>query len=371
MTNAFDCVHYETLLHKLSAYGIRGTVLNLIKSYLSDRLQYTEITRICTKTKRETKYLSEGRVIRFGVPQGSVLGPLLFLLYINELPRYIQHPMVLFADDSTALIQCRDKKRYENDINQTLTDIVHWLESNNLLINLAKTNVMHFHQRLAVQNLTIEYNKQQIDQVTVAKFLGILIDSRLTWKPQAEEVCKKLSTSAYVLFNLSKKVNIATTLMAYHGLVASILRFGIVFWGNCSLREQVFKAQKRCIRAMCSLKMTDSCAPIFKSLKLLTFPALYIFEVAVFVKLNKHNFTTVSETRKRPMRSQYKNLLQVGGHNTALLKKSVFGMGPIIYNKIPDSIKKYPIAMFKKKLTALLVEKCYYSVNDFLNDSNL
>lgn len=230
---------------------------------------------------------------------------------------------------------------------------------------------MHFYQRIPPEALHLHYNGQKVDQVLVAKFLGIMIDSQLSWKPQTEEVCKKLSTAAYVLFNLSKKVNMATRLIAYHGLVASILRFGIIFWGNCSLKEQVFKAQKRCLRAMCNLIVTDSCAPLFKSLKLLTFPSLYIFEVAVFVKSNMNLFNKMSENRNRPIRSQYKNLLIVNGSDTALVKKNIICMGPIIFNRIPDVIKKETFPLFKRKLTDLLIYKCYYSIGEFLTDDNL
>lgn len=158
--------------------------------------------------------------------------------------------------------------------------------------------------------------------------------------------------------------------MAYHGLVASILRYGLIFWGNCSDRETIFKAQKRCIRSMTGLKMTDSCVPVFKSLKLLTLPSLYILEIALFVKSNQHLFTKVSQTRKRSIkvRSQYRNMLNLGRYHTALLRKSVMGMGPAIYNKIPDEIKELNSYKFKKKLTSILLEKCYYSITDFLND---
>ena len=370
MTKAFDYVNHQTLLAKLEAYGIRGNALCLIKSYLSGRLQYTEISKICVKSKREVKYLSSPRKIKYGVPQGSVLGPLLFLLYINDLPRHIPYPCVLFADDSTILIDCLNKELYEREINNSLKLIINWLHNNNLIINLNKTNIMHFYQKILPLNLKINYKEQTIDRVNVAKFLGILIDSQLTWKPQAEEVCKRLSTSAYAIFNLSKKVNVDTLMVAYHGLVVSILRFGVVFWGNCSERETIFKAQKRCIRSIFNLKVTDSCVPFFKKHKILTFPCLYILEVAIFVKTNKNLFPALNDTRMRTnaMRSKYKNILCTGRYNTALFKKNIIGMAPVIFNKLPNCIKDKPLIKFKKLLSSLLTEKCYYSVTDFLND---
>lgn len=182
---------------------------------------------------------------------------------------------------------------------------------------------MHFYQRITAEDLNICIDNQKIGRVYVSKFLGILIDSQLTWKAQADDICKKLSPSAYTLFNLSKKVNTNTVLIAYHGLVASILRFGVIFWGNCSEREGIFRAQKRCIRAIFNLKVTESCIPVFKKHKLLTFPCLYVLEIALFVKTNPHLFPTLHESRFRnvAMRSKYLNLLHTSGFKTTLYKK--------------------------------------------------
>lgn len=147
MSKAFDCVDHDILLTKLDAYGIRGNALNLIKTYLKGRRQCTEISSLCLKSRKELKTLSSFKEIKYGVPQGSVLGPLLFLLYVNDLPRHISNPMVLFADDSTSIVSCINKDSYINDINNSISSLIKWLDNNNLVINLQKTKTMHFHQR--------------------------------------------------------------------------------------------------------------------------------------------------------------------------------------------------------------------------------
>ncbi|KAG7313180.1 hypothetical protein JYU34_000272 [Plutella xylostella] len=185
--------------------------------------------------------------------------------------------MVLFADDSTAIIKCTDINLYENKINYTLEEIMTWLNNNNLIANLNKTKIIQFHQRKINCDLNIEYNGIKIEEVQETKFLGLIMDSNLSWKGHAKEVCERLSKYAYLLHKLSKIVCLDTALNAYHGFVSSNIRYGIIFWGNCTDKDVVFRAQKRCVRAMCGLKTTDSCAPHFKRLNLLTMPSIYIY----------------------------------------------------------------------------------------------
>ncbi|KAG7305187.1 hypothetical protein JYU34_009224 [Plutella xylostella] len=368
MSKAFDCVDHKTLLAKLNLYGIRGNALQLLKSYLEERTQYTEITKICHISKKETVYLSKARKVNYGVPQGSVLGPLLFLIYINDMPKYIKFPTILFADDSTAIIKCNNDENYENNINNTLLQIIKWLKLNNLKANLEKTKLMQFYQRTSsFPNLQIKHDNINIEEVLETKFLGLHIDNKLTWKRQSQELSKKLSKFAYTLYKLSKVVNTETLLTAYHGYVSSALRYGIIFWGNCTERETIFKGQKRCIRAMFNLKRTESCKPLYMKHKILTLPSLYIYEVAIFVKTNPNLFTRAHEIHSRNLRNRDRLCAHKG--NTALLRKSILCMAPQIYNKLPRALIECDIKKFKNELFKLLVKGCYYNINDFLADN--
>lgn len=362
LSKAFDFVNHKVLLNKLEKYGIRGKILSLINSYLTDRAQLTQIKKICSKTKTEKVFLSSEKAVKNGVPQGSVLGPLLFLIYINDLPNITKHSMILFADDSTIVFTKINENDYNLDINNTLDNVVGWLTANNLKLNVSKTKLMDFYNN-DITNLNINILGHTINETDETKFLGLIIDKKLTWKSHVDTVCKKLSQYSYALYQLSKTVSQSTALISYHGYVTSTLRYGIIFWGNSTDRENVFKAQKRCLRSICKLRKTDSCKEYYKKLKILTFPCLYIYEVSVFIRNNYKDFDKINNRR-------HNNLLKAMPRKTAVFSRSILGMGPKIFNKLPKALRDIEnLFHFKRELNKFLLERNYYNLNEFFTDN--
>lgn len=279
------------------------------------------------------------------------------------MPKIIDHPMILFADDSTVIISGENVGSYETEINRTLSIIIEWLTRNNLKINLDKTKLMTFRQRTDPPSLRVAFNGHKIDETDITKFLGLKVDNKLTWKHQIDSMCTKLNQFSYALYNLRKRVSWSAVLTAYHAFVTSTLRYGIIFWGNSTDREIIFRAQKRCVRSVCGAAPLESCKPYFKHLNILTLPSLYIYEMSVFVKQNSHLYHSFNSTRLRH------RILHHVVPNTALYQKNVLGMAPKIYNKLPLRIKSVQeLNTFKTLLKKLLVDKCYYTVNEFLED---
>lgn len=235
---------------------------------------------------------------------------------------------------------------------------------------MTKTNIIQFQTyRANINKLDIDYRESKLTTVDNCVFLGITVDKNCNQKTHIDKILTKIDRFIYALKRIRQTANCHTAMLAYHGYVSSILRYGIVIWGNSVNFDRVFKAQKKCIRAICGAHFLDSCRPLFQKYKILPLPCLYIFEICIFVK---RNYNLFKENMERPnSRSRHKNRLQLPPIKLDLFKKNVYCMSIIIYNHLPNSWQELPLTRFKKKLFNLLIQKCYYAIKDYLDDKTI
>ena len=258
LQKAFDTVNHDILLKKLEHYGIRGTALNWFKSYLSNRKQFVSING----------HSSSLANISCGVPQGSVLGPLLFLIYINDLPDSSHFlSFFLFADDTNIYCESDNLELLTKKVNRELKKVKLWLDSNKLALNIEKTNWVLFHspwKKLTVHN-NLKIGKQYIQRTKFVKFLGVLMDEHLTWKYHTTKLCKKLSKTAGIFFKVRHYVPLPTLISLYNSLFLPFLNYGISAWGMTyeSYLDPLFKLQKKILRCIKFKPFSASSTPIF------------------------------------------------------------------------------------------------------------
>jgi len=333
---AFDTVNYEILMRKLFAYGIRGNVHAWFANYLSERFQYVGVDEATSPLLQ----------IQCGVPQGSILGPLLFLVYVNDLPNSSELLPIIFADDTNVFCSGRDVGDCLRIMNSELCKLNCWISSNKLSLNVDKSHFIVFSKAKVTNVPPLSIAGKEISRVDSIKFLGVYIDERLSWDRHVRHIRGKISRSIGVLSRSRHLLNAATLKTLYYAFIHPYLSYCIDIWGQCndSLFQSVFRLQKKAIRLLTCSSRHAHTAALFNSLEILTLKNIYIASMAVFMfKFHLRQLPPVidelfiSNSQIHTINTRQRNLLHCPLVRSKFSAKSIRFRGTLIWNQIPNT----------------------------------
>ena len=351
---AVDTVNHHILLAKLENYGIRGKTLDLLKSYLSDRKQYVHIGNS----------KSQIRSVSCGVPQGSVLGPLLFLLFINDLPACCPLGKVrIFADDTSIFFHSDNIEDIILTARNIMTQLSSWFYDNKLTLNADKSSFTIFRSaKKNIQNIPdhIEFLGKKLLRTTHIKFLGIILEENLNWSLHINEICNKLKRLFHIFYNIRNFLSKDNIKTIYYSMIYSRIKYGISLYGQAGISKlkRIQTLQNCLLKVLTRNTYRFSTNELHNSLDLLKVEDIANQEVVTFV----HNYFSNSLP---PVFAGYfgtlfsqhglntrngANLLTIDSHETDIAASSTKILGAKLWNKLDNSLKNIPnIKSFRVK----------------------
>ena len=320
LAKAFDTVNHKLLLEKLYYYGVRGTAYNLMKNYLSGRTQFVKIGKIKSKTCK----------INIGVPQGTILGPLLFLIYINSIFNLLPlFTTVSFADDTVILDEGSTWHSVSHSISNKIETVYNWLCENKLSLNIDKTFFMTFANQITSlpTNIELKLNNKSIIRSDCVKYLGIYYDQYLKWEYCITNIIKKTRFPLFIFAKLRRILSINSLMILYHGLFMGIASYGIIAWGSAYKNKltPLLNLQKRILKIISKDKRNFINVPNLKQIYCLSCLLMNYRDLQnLYIKS-----TCLTRFRSIPLP---KEELEVG-------KRSQIYTAIEIFNQLPNNLK--------------------------------
>lgn len=351
LAKAFDTVSHKILLDVLERNGVRGNVWRVFESYLAGRQQQVRI--------RET--MSDPHTINIGVPQGTVLGPILFNLYINSIKDIeIEGKIVSYADDTAIIFSGYSWEETRINAINGLRKIKTWLNVHKLSLNIKKTNYLAITKvdlnRPPFNHIEIGEN-EKIEEVPQVKYLGVMIDCYLKWGAHAEYLTKKIRSLSYKFYILRNILSTSMLIALYRSLVESLLTYGITVWG--SMYENAMRplqiVQNKILKI---IHKKDRLYPtnMLYNEKILDLRTLFFHSVNCYI--HKHSRAQPGVTHSQNTRFRLNRLLKIPICNSEFYRRSINYLGPKIYNLLPTEMKNVvKLKLFSKKTKAFVWER--------------
>ena len=341
MAKGFDTIPHRLLLHKLCYYGFDHLAVTWFKSYLSRRTQIVKGFNTVSSPLR----------ISIRAPQGSILGPLLFILYINDLPSiFTDCHCQIYADDTTLYCNASTLDDVQEILQNNLYLCEKWFQANQLTVNSQKSSIILFGKRNN-SSFSVKLNNVELPVSSEIKLLGVTIDDQLTWKSHIQYLCSKISPKLGLLHRLSRCVPLDYLGYIYNALIQSLFDYGITIWGSCckTYLQKLQRLQNRCARIVTGIHdYSVPSASLIHSLKWFNMHQRYEYFVAIFMfkcynnllpSRNVNMFKLVNSVHQYPTRSANNDDFVLPFPRTEHFKHSILFTGPVVWNKIPKTIK--------------------------------
>ena len=334
---AFETINRNKLLIKLSKYGINGNELNWFDEYLRNRQQ-----RTLFQGSTSPNIFND-----HGVPQGSVLGAILFIIYINDIKKALKYcDIKLFADDTLIYIHGKDINILTERINEDLAQIEIWMNENDLKLNTTKTKVMIIGNNII--NDDIKINNTILEIVNEYKYLGVIIDNKLKFDKYARYICNKMAQKTNILARIQNKLNYINKIQIYKSIIAPYIEFcsSILFMCNDTDIERIQKIQNRAMRIILKMPKTTPINIMLNMLQWLNVRERIMLKILIFIHkiIQEKTPSYLSENIERNTeRTNYRlrnfdQLTHLMG-NKEKTRNSIFIKGIVHYNRLPREVR--------------------------------